>query len=352
MSGHEQQRVDDDASQTPPRGFVPRLIARALRLRIVRAYLRYSEHRGPMLADSITYRALFSLFAGILLGFSIAAIWLGSNPEAMSTLLDTLDTVIPGIGGLIDPGSVQPVGFTIVGAISLVGLLGAAISAIGSLRAALRTLADELHDDVFILWVILRNLLVAVLFGGLLLAAAALSVLASVGITTLLSWLGIEAGPVTAWISRIVGVLIVFAIDSAAIALVFRVLSGVRAPAKALWAGAILGGVGLTVLQELSSLFVRGATSNPLLASFAALIALLLWINLSSQVILIASSFIITATAEVRDRLRETYGAETLVQHRRRRAEELVHAATRELRAAQAAEREEREKAASSAAAK
>ena len=327
------------------RGVIARTIAWALRLRLVRAYLRYSEHRGPMLADSLTYRALFSVFAGILLGFSVAALWLGSDPEAMRTLAETLDQVIPGIGDIVDPSTfTAPTGFTIVGAISLLGLVGAAISAIGSLRIALRTLADEVHDDVFILWVILRNLLVAVVFGGLLAAAAVASVLGSVGISTLLGWLGIGEGPAAEWTTRIFGILVVFVIDTVAIVLVFRVLSGVRAPARALWSGALMGGIGLVVLQELSGLFVRGATSNPLLASFATLIALLLWINLSSQVILIASSMIITATAESRDRVREKYGAETLAQHRRLRAEELVHTATRELRSAQEAEQEERAK--------
>lgn len=353
MSAHSRQGsgIDEPAAPASERGVVARAIAWALRLRLVRAYLRYSEHRGPMLADSLTYRALFSVFAGILLGFSIAALWLGSNPEAMATLTQTLDRVIPGIGDIVDPSTFEaPTGFTIVGAVSLLGLLGAAISAIGSLRIALRTLADEVHDDVFILWVVLRNLLVAVLFGGLLAGAAVVSVVGSVGISSLLGWLGVTEGPATEWATRIFGILVVFVIDSVAIALVFRVLSGVRAPAKALWSGALIGGFGLVVLQELSGLFVRGATSNPLLASFATLIALLIWINLSSQVILIASSVIITATAESRDRLREKYGAETLVQHRRLRAEELVHTATRELRSAQEAEQEEREKALADAA--
>ena len=94
--------------------------------------------------------------------------------------------------------------------------------------------------------------------------------------------------------------------------------------------------------QEFSGLFVRGAASNPLLASFATLIALLLWINLSAQVILIAASLIITLTAEAEDRIREKYGAATLAQHRRLRAEEAVSAAARELAAARAAEQKER----------
>ncbi|RGE18842.1 YihY/virulence factor BrkB family protein [Leucobacter sp. wl10] len=334
-------------------GVAQRAIAWALERRIVRAYLRYSEHRGAMLADSITYRALFSVFAAVLLGFSIAALWLSGNPDAMRALVDALGRVLPGLTDIIDPTRIDaPAGFTVVGVVSLAGLVGAAISAIGSLRTALRVLADELHDDGFFVWVLLRNLLVGVAFGGLLVLAAALSVVGSVGIEAAASWLGLGSGGVASGLTRGFGIAVVFAIDTLAVALVFRLLSGVAAPARALWSGALFGGLGLTVLQELSGLFVRGATSNPLLASFAALIALLLWFNLSAQVILLASSYIVTATAEARDRVRERYGAETLVQHRRRRAEDLVRAATRELRAAEEAEAEERSGAGNRGAAK
>ena len=328
-------------------GSIRKLIAWALELRIVRTFLLYSEHKGPMLADSITYRALFSVFAAVLLGFSLAALWLSGNPDALRALGDALNDVIPGLSDIVDPSKIQArTGFTIVGVFSLVGLLGAAISAIGSLRTALRILADELTDDLFFVWVILRNLLVGVGFGGLLVVAAAASFFTSSGIGTVLGWIGIsEQSGIAQLLTKSLAILIVFAVDTLAIVLVFRMLSGVRAPAKALWVGAVLGGVGLTVLQELSGLFVRSATSNPLLVSFASLIALLLWFNLSAQVILIASSYIITATEEAHDRVRTRYGAETFAQRRRQRAENRVRAATAELRAAQEAERRERESA-------
>lgn len=330
---------------TGPKALLRRLTAWALQRRLVRAYLRYADHRGPGLADSITYRALFSVFASVLLFFSVAALWLGDNPDAMSALLGALDTAVPGIGGLIDPGAIDaPAGFTVAGVLSLLGLVGAAISAIASLRTALRVLADELHDDGFFLWVLLRNLLVGLAFGGLLVLAAVLSMVGSVGVSTVGGWLGLDAGGAVAdALTRGFGALVVLIIDTLAVVLVFRLLSGVAAPARALWGGALLGGAGLAVLQLLSGLFVRGATSNPLLASFAALIALLIWFNLSAQVILLASSYIITATAEAKDRVGERFGAQTMAQHRRRRAQEVLRAATEELRAAEAAEAAERE---------
>lgn len=326
------------------KGFMRAAIAKALEFRLVRTLLRYSEHQGPRLADSVTYRALFSVFAAVLLGFSLAALWLGGNPEAMSALTDALDEVIPGLTDVVDPEKIDaPTGFTVVGAASLLGLVGAAIGAITSLRSALRVIADQPHEDGFFLWVLARNLLVAIAFGGLLGLAAALTAFSSMGIELIASWVGVTDGALLDIATRVIGIVVVFAIDTLAIALVFRLLSGVKPPAKALWSGAMLGGVGLIVLQELSSLFVRGATTNPLLATFASLVALLLWFNFSAQVILLASTYIVVADAEASDRVRERYGARTLAQYRRRRAEDRLQVASRELRSAQDAAAKELE---------
>lgn len=323
-------------------GAVRRMVARLLQWRIVRAYLLYSEHRGPQLADSITYRALFSVFAGVLLGFSVVTLWLDGNPSAVRELDKALNSVIPGLSDIVDPAAIDaPTSFTLLGIVSLLGLVGAAISAISSLRSALHILADDLIEGGSFFGGLLRNLLVAIVFGGLVVTAAGLSFYGSVGIAAASSQLGLSSGGnVVAFFTWLLGLMIVFAIDTVAIMVVFRVLSGVKAPRRAVWKGAMLGGIGLTLLQILSGLFVRGATSNPLLASFAALIALLIWFNLSAQVVLLASSYIITAAKEAEDRVREL-GASTLAQRRRLRAEELVAAARRELREAREAERGE-----------
>jgi len=82
-----------------------------------------------------------------------------------------------------------------------------------------------------------------------------------------------------------------------------------------------------------------------LLASFASLIALLLWLNLSSQVILIATAYIVTGVREEEDRVRSRFGATTFLQRRVQRAEDAVSAAARELDKARELEAEERAKA-------
>lgn len=325
-------------------GLLARVIAWALQRKAVRAYLLYSDHRGPSLADGITYRTLFSVFAGILLGFSIAALWLAGNPTVWNALVDSVDSAVPGIGDIIDFDDIKaPGGLTLAGIVSLIGLVGAAIGAVGSLRAAFRTIAGKVHDDMFFVWVLLRNLLLAILVGGLLAASAAATVLASASIQTVTGWLGLPKG---SWAVEAAAtgasLLITFALDTIAIVIAFRLLSGVHAPARALWSGALLGGFGLTVLQTLSGLFVGGARSNPLLATFASLIALLLWLNLSSQVILIAAAYIVTGVEDASDRVHARFAASTFAARRVRRAEIGVQTATDELRAARDAEQAEK----------
>ncbi|WP_243224953.1 YihY/virulence factor BrkB family protein [Microbacterium sp. CIAB417] len=321
-------------------GLIQRVTAWALQRRLVRALLLYSERRGPMLADSITYRSLFSVFAGVLLGFSIATVWLADNPQAWRALIAAVDAAIPGLFGedgvITDPDRIPvPAGLSIAGVISFVALIGAALGAVGSLRTAVRTIADTVLDDVMIVWVVLRNILLAAGIAAAFLAAAALTVLGRLGVSWITGLLGIAAdSPAALWGVRALSLLIVLALDAALIIGVWMLLSGRRAPWGALWPGALLGAVGLIVLQELSSLFVGGASSNPLLASFASLLALLIWLNFSAQVILIACAVIVTGIEEHEDRVSARFGARTLAQRRVQRAEHDVSVAVSNLKAA------------------
>jgi len=214
---------------------------------------------------------------------------------------------------------------------------------VGSLRTAVRVLAGTAHADVLFIWVMLRNLLLAVGVAVLFIAAAAVTFAGRLGITWISGLLGIpEDSPVASWGIRIVSLIVVLALDTVLIAGVFRLLSGLRPSGGSLWIGALIGGIGLLVLQELSGLFIGGATSNPLLASFATLLALLIWLNLSTQVILISCAYIVTSEEERKDRVHARFGATTFPQRRVQRAEAEVALATSELRAAQQAEREAR----------
>lgn len=332
-------------------GFFARTIAAVIRWALarkaVRAVLLYVDRRGPMLADSITYRTLFSVFAAVLLGFSVAALWLSQDGAAWNAIVRAVDAAIPGLfgeEGVIDPDAIRaPVGFSLTGAVSLVALVGSTLGAIGSLRLALRTIAGTIDADVFWLWVVLRNLLLAVGIGAAFVAAAVLTFAGRLGVQWLTGLLGVASdSPVAGVAVRLVSLLAVFLLDVAVIAGSIRVLSGLRPSARSLWPGVAAGAVGLVVLQELSGLFVGGASSNPLLATFASLLALLIWFNFSAQVVLLACSYVVVGVEEEQDRVHARFGAQTFSQLRVRRAEQDVATATEALRQARDVERTER----------
>lgn len=340
--------ADTEASAQAPRPPIARIIAWALQRKPIRAFLLYSEHRGPMLADSITYRLLFAVFAAVLLGFSIAALWLSGDAVAWQALLNAVNSVIPGLvgeDGLVDPSDIQaPAGLSLTGVLSSIGLIGAAIGSVGQVRSALRSLADQPNEDIFIVWALLRNLAVAVGVGVALVVAAGVTFFGTALVDVVGGWFGVPADhPLSSWGTWLLSAVVVFVLDTLVIAVMFIVLSGVKAPKRALWTGALIGGFGLVVLQQLSGLFVGGARANPLLASFAALIALLLWFNLSSQVILISAAYVLTGIEDDRDRVRSRYGAPTFLARRVRRSEIALEAAKAELDRAREDEKKERE---------
>ena len=346
--GEEQPQQRKGGAFAAIMALIARVTAWALALKPVRAMLRYFEHHGPMLADSITYRTLFSVFAGVFLGFAMAGVWLAGRPDAIEALIETIDAVIPGLvgeDGLIHPDDVvQPITLSIAGVLALIGLVGAAIGAIGSLRLSFRNLGDLPDDQTFFIWVMARDLALAIGFGALLTATAALTFFGTAAIDVVFGWFGVSTrDPAYDGTIRVLSIVVIFAIDTVVVAAMFRILSGLRPSARSLWSGAVIGGLGLTGLQELSGLFVSGATANPLLASFGSLIALLLWFNLSAQVILIAAAYIITGIDDEHDRVRARYGAPTFALRRMQRAERRASIAATELAAAREQVERERE---------
>ena len=79
------------------------------------------------------------------------------------------------------------------------------------------------------------------------------------------------------------------------------------------------------------------ATLRPRYGLVFSLIALLLWVNLSAQVILIATAFVIEGVAEQKDRVRVRYGARTFAARRVHVAEDAVRIAAAELEQARRA---------------
>jgi membrane protein len=283
---------------------IPALIQRIMKLKPVRVFQHFSQLGGPLLAAGMSYQALFAIFAGLWVGFSIAGFVLKSNVELQQAVITFVGDAIPGLFG--DNGAVDPqvllnasvLGWT--GAIALVGLLLTALGWLASTRDAIRRLFGLPGDKTFFLLLKLKDLGLAVGFGIAVIVSAALSVGSTSLLATVFSLVGIDHESVGATIvARIVGLLIAFALDTAVLVAFYRVLSGIRIPFRRVISGALLGAAALGVLKALGSALLGGASNNPLLASFAVIIGLLIWFNLICQVILIAATWIAVGTSDV-----------------------------------------------------
>jgi membrane protein len=276
------------------------IIARVMRLRPVRVFLHYASNGGPLMASGLAFQGMFAVFAGLWVGFSVIGLIIANDPGLRSSLISTIADAVPGLiesgtsDGVVDPDDLLSAGvLNWTGAIALVGLLGTAIGFLASARDAIRRIFTVAPSTTNFLLLKLKDLGLAVGFGAALLVSTLLSAASTSLLGFVLDLLGIGSDSVVGTVlGTIVGLLVVFALDTVVLAALYRVLAGIPIPLKHLAAGALLGGFGLGVLKLLGNLLLGGAKNNPLLASFAIIAGLLIFFNLVCQVILIFASWI------------------------------------------------------------
>jgi membrane protein len=292
--------VDVDEQAEPPekpKSGLQKLIARVMALKPVRVFQRFSAAGGEIMASGTAFQAVFAVFAGIWVGFSIFGLVLAGNTDLQDAVIDQIGKAIPGLigdGGAISTDTLKQAGiFGWTGAIALVGLVMTAIGWLATTRDAIRRIfrLDPPKTNPVLLK--LKDFGLALGFGVAIIASAAASMVSTLALTFILGVLQVdEASPVAIVAGQVVGILIVFVFDSFVLAVAFRVLSGIRIPMRRLIAGAMIGGAGLGVLKILGSALLGGATSNPLLASFAVIIGIMIFLNLVCRVILISATWI------------------------------------------------------------
>lgn len=284
---------------------VKQLIARVQKLKPVRVWTHYGSRRGPILAAGLAYQALFSVFAGLWAAFSLAGLIIGGNPGLREALLRVISTSVPGLidrgdGGAIDPAdlfSAAVLGWT--GALAVAVSLVTALAWLGSARDAVRDIAELAAPPTNFLLLKLKDLGLAVGFGLALMVSALLSAGSTAALSFVLGLIGVHDGSPAALVAtRILGLLLAFGLDLVLLAALYRVLAGVPIPPKPLWQGAALGALALGVLKVLGSLLLGGASSNPLIASFAVIVGLLIWFNLACQVILVCAAWVVVSASD------------------------------------------------------
>lgn len=279
------------------------LTRRTLGLFPVRVWRHFLQHNGFLLAAGVSYQALFAIFAAIYLAFAVAGLWLGASEEAVDALIDVINSYIPNLirpeGGLFTPEQAQEIAASTTGVLSVTGLiaLGTVIwTAIGWVTFSRRATRDifglppDLRSYVMLK---ARDLLAALIFGVALIAGSLLSSASAAALSWLLGLVGWDTGSAGLTLSiRLGTVAVSFALLSGALAAMVRFLTGTSLAWRTIWPGALLGGAAMTVLQYGAGFLLSYTPSNPLLATFAIFVGLLLWFRVNGVVMLVASSWI------------------------------------------------------------
>ncbi|MEU3138662.1 YhjD/YihY/BrkB family envelope integrity protein [Nocardiopsis alba] len=261
---------------------------------LVRAYGRYSDRGGSQLAGAVTYFAFLSFFPLLALAFAVVG-YLASLQVELSTYLEkALDDVLPGLSQQLPMDQIAEarVGAGVIGAL---GLLYAGLNSIWSLREALHTiwLRKPGQGPNFLVRKLL-DLVVMLGLGAALVFTVAFTGFAQSFTMFVLSLVGLDGSLPAGLALRALGLVIAIGVNMCLFVLIFSLLSGEGRPTPVMWRGALLGAVAFEVLKNLATTLLASTLGNPIYASFAVLVGLLVWINLVMRVVMFSAAW--TAT--------------------------------------------------------
>lgn len=277
---------------------ITRLSAHILGLRFVRAMQRYGAARGALLAGGIAYSALFAIAGALAIGLTVFSLLLGSYPRLYQAVIESVNTAIPGIlkasdssEGLLDPQTlVLDNFFNPLTIMSALVLLWNALALMANLRVSIQSMFGIARLP--------RNFVVEKLLDLSAFSILGAGVMISTGVTAAAQ---LFAEPVFELLQfpdflgialmRSASIIVSFLVDMGVFIFLFRVMSGARALKWDLFAGASIGAAASAIVRFLGTAAVGSVAKNPLVASFAAIATLLLWVNLVARITLISAAF-------------------------------------------------------------
>ena len=282
------------------------LFAKFQASRLWRAWQRYNAARGNVLAAGIGYFAFFSIFPAVALAFTVFGFVLRGHPELLQSVADGLSAYLPGFiqdpqhpDGLIPVQAPQAAALTITGVISFVTLVLAGMGWLGAVREGIRAVFGVQGPVGNMVTTKLRDLGVLLTLG---LGIALSSVLTS-GVGVAAGWIAKGLGlSDRGWVVQLAGFAVSVLADTALMLVLLLVLSGVQAPWRALSQGALVGGVGFSLLKLTAGTLLSRVTANPLFASIAIVVGLLFWLNLVGRLTLLAAAWAANDVDDLRSR--------------------------------------------------
>ncbi|MFT8639958.1 YihY/virulence factor BrkB family protein [Bifidobacterium sp.] len=264
-----------------------------------RIVARYGRNNGGLLAGGLAYGLLFAFFAGVWTAFSIAGLIFSNDESVRETLLNAVASFIPSLQSssgksILSEKALSSISttFTVTGLFTLLAFLWQIIGWLGSVRSAVRTMVDVGQQNADAIRSKLRDAVAVMLIMILFVLSSVAAVISGGTIRYVLEFLRI---PQSAWgfssVVDISGFLLTVIFNFLLLLVVFWLVAALRERSSVVRA-CVFGSLCLSIIQMLGTRLVGGASSNPLLAPFAAILAVLIWFNLIAQVLMYCASLL------------------------------------------------------------
>jgi membrane protein len=264
---------------------------------LFRANDSFNANAGNQYAAAITYFSVLSLVPILMVAFAVAGIVLAGNAHLLGELRTGITQTMPGaLGDTLQ--HVVDEAIAARGTVGVLGLLIAIYSGVGwmsNLRDALTAQWGLERGDLPLLRTMLSDLLALIGLGIALVVSFTITIVGTGVGTYLLRLAGLGQD---GW-AHVLLLVITIVLSLLANWLVFlwvigrlpRRRVGIRSAAK----GALFAAVGFEVLKQVATVLLRSATHSPTGAVFGSIIGLLVFANLVSRLLLLATAW--TATA-------------------------------------------------------
>lgn len=254
---------------------------------------------GNLYAAAITYFSFLALFPLLLLAVSVTGFVLSSHPAALQTLFDKLASNAPGGFGDTLHKSIDAAikARTSIGIVGLLGVLLSGLGWIGNLRAAIDAVWRKPPPKENPVKQRVVNLLILGALGLALLASLALTALWAAFTHTVLSALGLDGTPGMGTLLGVLGVGVTLAGDAVIFFFVLTRLPRTHVHARTALRAAIMAAVGFEVLKIVGTYTIAASTGSKTAGPFAALLAVLIWIQLVTRWILFCTAWTAVRTA-------------------------------------------------------
>lgn len=268
-----------------------------------RAYLRFSLLRGSRLAAAMTYSAFLSLFPLLVVALAITAGVLGQN--GVQSLNRHIDEQLPGLKGKLSLEDMVA-NAAAVGVISGLVLLWSGLSWVNVARGSLRTIWAV--DDAPGNFVRRKVLDLASLVGlGVALAVvAAGSILTSGAAAHVLRWLDVENTGAARLLLQVLGVVLSLIAQTVMFAYLLAGIPRLSMPRRVLLGTAFVASVVFEVTKGLVTTYLTSVAGKSLYGAFGVPVAILVWFNLTFQMVLALAAWTATRTEDEIARRRTT----------------------------------------------